>query len=412
MIDSTGTVLGATQMGERTLVVGDVPVREAPHTLMVAWGDWVGLAGVGFLVLLAAAAAWRRARARFFREAPATTVAPAGPLHVAVLPPAARLAAGLLRAFARGSLLWMGAAVLHGEAVQANTLVHIRIFAALFLAPELAAWCVLRAFGARASVDAGALVLTRGARRLELATRDIVAVESWRLPLPCPGAWLRMASGARWRYGLALSDPSMLARLLAAGGAPLQAADTTSRAATHAQARLAVRRGRLDRPWVKFVLFPLALALPAFRLHQHIAYGSAFGEFYTFGLNAYLTTFALWWAEWTIGVVLWAAALRAAIEAGSLLVVLLRPRQAALRGRGSNASASRRSTSARRRCCCCAGGVTNPTLLPSLPLADASALQESCFGVRARWRKPSGGPLREDLQGPARRTRAAPVVFM
>ncbi len=212
--------------------------------------------------------------------------------------------------------------------LQANTLAHIRIFAALFLAPELAAWCVLRAFAARASVDEGALVLTRGARRLELATRDIAAVEPWRLPLPSPGAWLRMASGARWRYGLALADPSMLARSLAAGGAPLQAADATSRAATYAQARLSVRRGRLDRPWVKFVLFPLALALPAFRLHQHIAYGSAFGEFYTFGLNAYLTTFALWWAEWTIGVVLWAAALRAAIEAGSLLVVLLRPRQA------------------------------------------------------------------------------------
>ena len=63
-------------MGERTLVVGDVPVREAPHTLMVAWGDWVGLAGIVFLALLAAAAAWRMARARFFREAPATTVAP------------------------------------------------------------------------------------------------------------------------------------------------------------------------------------------------------------------------------------------------------------------------------------------------------------------------------------------------
>ena len=329
VIDSTGTVLAGTRMGERTLVVGDVPVRDAPRTLMVVWGDWVGLAATAFLALWAAAAAWRMARARIVRQAPATSAAPpAGPLDVAVLPPAARLAAGLLRAFARGSLLWMGAAVLHGEALQANTLVHIRVFAALFLAPELAAWCVLRAFAARASVDPGVLALTRGARRLELATRDIAAVEPWRLPLPSAGAWLRMASGARWRYGLALSDPSMLARSLAAGGAPLQAADTTSRAAVHTQARLSVRRGRLDRPWVKFVLFPLALALPAFRLHQHIAYGGAFGEFYTFGLNAYLTTFALWWAEWTIGVVLWAAAVRAAIEAGSLLVVLLRPRHA------------------------------------------------------------------------------------
>jgi apolipoprotein N-acyltransferase len=73
---------------------------------------------------------------------------------------------------------------------------------------------------------------------------------------------------------------------------------------------------------------PLALAIPAFRLHQHIAYGSAFGEYYTFGVKAYLTSFALRWAAWAIGVLLCAAALRAAIEAGTLLAVLLRPGQA------------------------------------------------------------------------------------
>ena len=80
---------------------------------------------------------------------------------------------------------------------------------------------------------------------------------------------------------------------------------------------------------MKFVVFPLLLAIPAFRLHQHIAYGSAFGEYLTFGLAAYLTTFALWWAAWSIGVVLFAGALRTTIEAGTLLVVLLQPRKAA-----------------------------------------------------------------------------------
>ena len=53
------------------------------------------------------------------------------------------------------------------------------------------------------------------------------------------------------------------------------------------------------------------LALPAFRLHQHIAYGSTFGEyFHTFGLKAYLTTLLLWWATWAIGVATSAALLR------------------------------------------------------------------------------------------------------
>jgi apolipoprotein N-acyltransferase len=332
VIDRTGTVLAGTRMGERTLVIGDVPVREPPRTLMVAWGDWVGRAGTAFLALLAVATALRTAlrtgRTRVAIEAPTSTVAATVPADVAVLPPTARLAAGLLRAFARGSLLWMGAAVLFGDALQANTLAHVRAFAGLFLAPEVAAWCVLRAFAARASVDDGVLVLTRGARRLEVAARDIVAVEPWRLPIPGPGAWLRLASGERWRYGLALADPAVLARSLAAAGGVHVQERAPSRASTYAQARLATRPGRLDRPLAKFVLFPLALALPAFRLHQHIAYGSVFGEYYTFGLKAYVTAFALWWAEWAIGVVLCAAALRAAIEAGSLLAVLLRPAQA------------------------------------------------------------------------------------
>ena len=44
---------------------------------------------------------------------------------------------------------------------------------------------------------------------------------------------------------------------------------------------------------------------------------------------AYLAAFALWWAAWAIGVMLCAAALRTAIEAGTLLAVLLRPARAA-----------------------------------------------------------------------------------
>ena len=62
------------------------------------------------------------ARSRRGRSAGIGRCAQALPADVAVLPPAARLAAGLLRAFARGSLLWMGAALLLGDgALQANT---------------------------------------------------------------------------------------------------------------------------------------------------------------------------------------------------------------------------------------------------------------------------------------------------
>jgi len=324
VIDTTGTVLAGARMGERTLVIGDMPVGTPPRTLMVTWGNWVGLAGTAFLLLLAVTAAFPLLRTHGAEEASESAVSMTFPARLAVLPPAARLAAGLLRTFARGSLLWMGAAILLCDTFRGNTLAQFRTFAGFFLAPEAASWCILFAFAMRASIENGTLMLTRGAKRLELAMRGIVAVEPWRIPIPGPGASLRLVSGERWRYGLALANPAAYARALISPGAPTQE-KTPSRKTLYAKARLAIRRGRIDQTFAKYFLFPIALALPTFRLHQHIAYGSSFGEYYTFGLKAYLTSFAIWWAAWAIGVVLIAAALRAAIEAGTLLAVLLCP---------------------------------------------------------------------------------------
>jgi apolipoprotein N-acyltransferase len=324
VIDATGTVIAGTRMGERTLVLGEVPVREAPRTLVLAWGDWVGRAAAVFLALLAVVLALRRWGAPAAAGAAVSTVDAQLPARVVVLPAGARLAAMLLRVFARGALLWLGAAVAFGDGpLQSNTFAQVRSFAAFFLAPELAAWFVLRAFVARASIEAGVLVLARGPRRAELALRDIAAVQPWRVPLPGPGAWLRLASGERWRYGI-LADPFALAGGLRAAGAsapPLPASRTTA----YLRARQLAGRTRLDHPVAKFVLLPLLLAIPAFRLHQHIAYGSSFGEIQAFGLLAYLKGFALWWAAWAVGVTVAAAVLRVLTEAGTAVAVLLRP---------------------------------------------------------------------------------------
>jgi apolipoprotein N-acyltransferase len=330
VIDATGSVIAGTRMGEQTLVIGDVPVRTPPRTLMVAWGDWVGRAAALGLALLAALAAWRR-----WGPGDAGARAPVPdmlelPLDVAVLPAAARLAAGALRVFARGGLLWMIAAVLLGDvALQSNTFAQIRTFVAAFLVPEAAAWCVLRAFRARASIADGVLVLARGAHRLELPLAAVAAVEPWRLPIPGPGLSLRLASGDRWRHGLALPRADALARALAAAGVATTRAGAGTAAERYANAGQVARRGALENPFVKFGLLPLLLAIPAFRLHQHIAYGGTFGEYLTFGLRAYATTFALWWAAWTIAVVLSAAAVRTAVEAGTLAGAMLAPARAA-----------------------------------------------------------------------------------
>ncbi len=323
VIDSTGSVIASAPMGARTLVVGELPVPAPGATIMVRWGDWVGLVGVAGLLLMAAVA--------LLPALPRQGIAGSAvdalifPADMAVLPPGVRLAAGLLRGVARASLLGMGAAMVVDDALRSNTLAQIRMFAGLFLVPEAAAWLLLKAFGAQAVLDNGRLVMARGTRRLELAIQDIAAVEPWRLPIPGPGAWLRLVSGERWGYALACSDPTALAHALAATGGPPVQAPKSSRTSAYGQACRGVQHGLLHRPWMKFGALPLAMAMVAFRLHQTIAYGSTFGEYYSYGLKAYLSTFALWWSAWTIGVVLTAAALRATIEVGTLMAVAICP---------------------------------------------------------------------------------------
>ena len=329
VIDATGAVVAGSNMGERTLVVGQLPVPQVPRTLMVMWGDWVGPLGVGFLVFLALLAASPRWLTRHASgEAPVPT-----PLHTpkqaSVLPGSARLLAGLLRGFARLSLLGMGAAMLLDDSLRGNTLAQMRLFAGFFLMPEAVAGCVLLAYSARLSLDQGMLVLQRGKQRLDIASKDIAAVTLWQLPMPGTGLTLHLTPAQAPTYHLATADPLALAGALEAAGAPSMRAEAPSPAVRYAQAVASVRRGRLDSPWVKFLLFPLLLALPAFHLHQNIAYGGWFGEFYTFGLKAYGLTFALWWASWTMGVVLCAAALRAVVEAATLLTLAVHPPQTA-----------------------------------------------------------------------------------
>jgi apolipoprotein N-acyltransferase len=321
VIDARGHVIAATRMGERTLVIGDLPVRDPAPTLMVRWGDWVGQTAAGFLAVLVVWSALRR----WVGAVPLNTPAEL-PARLIVLPAAARAVAGLLRLISRGGALAMGAAVLWGDgALQTNTLALLRMFTALCLIPEAAAWALLRTCTATVTRADGLLVLTRGAQRLAIPLHDIAAIEPWRLPLPGTGASLRLTSGERWPYGLALPDPWALALAL---GVPVHEQPLSRAWWAYARSRTQQAPNRLDHPAFKFLLLPFLLAVPAFQLHQKIAYGSAFGEFYSFGLGAYLTAFALWWAAWIAGVVLCAAAVRAMVELAAFVGALARPQHA------------------------------------------------------------------------------------
>ncbi len=328
-IDATGTVVAASAMGEQTLLIGEVQARPPPATLMVAWGDWVGRAGAALLLLLAGLFVVDGLRRRKSRSLSAPAVSNATSqtafhADAVVLSPAWRIAAGLLRVFAWGSLLWMGAALLFPDGEQTNPLIQIQRFAALFLLPQAAVWCIARAFAAAVRVEGDVLLLEQRERRIEIQVKEIAAVEAWRLPLPTAGVWLRLDADRRWSQGIALRNPAALIdALLHAGARPALADALTSRALAYARVRSSMAHRLLDHPLVKFVLFPLVPALPAFRLHQHIAFGGTFGEYYTYGLQAYLTALGIWWGSWAIGLVLFAAALRAVIETGTWLALVL-----------------------------------------------------------------------------------------
>lgn len=343
-IDATGTLLASTAMDERRLLVGEIHPAQPPATLMVRWGDWVGRAGFALLLLLALRSAIRAFRERRAQASSNTDAenadATRARIDVTVLSPLWRIAAALAQTAAGIALLWLCAQSLFGDGSQTNALASIRSFAALVLAPTLAAWAIARAGAGVARIEGDSLVVEQRERRTEIPLREIAAVEPWRFPVPNPGLWLRLASGRRWAYGLAGRDIAALDDLLrpvsptsAHASDATHATSTTrtplqARATLDARARAAAKRNRWDHPLLKFGLFALVPALPAFRLHQVIAYGGTFGEYHTYGLKAYLLGLALWWATWAINLAMFAAVLRALIEASAALTLAFAPARA------------------------------------------------------------------------------------
>ncbi|MCQ4166379.1 apolipoprotein N-acyltransferase [Tahibacter harae] len=326
-VDPTGAVLARTAIGDRAVLAGEVPLRDPPPTLMVLWGDWFGGAALVFLLLLAITTvlrAWRTARMDADARAAqaAATATRAAMFPVVLLTPGWRAVTALLRVCAGAGLLWLALRMLLRDGLQVNSLVQLQIFLGATLLPAMAAWVIQRAHAARARIEAGRLVLQQRHQRIELRLDRIAAIQVWRIALPSTGVDLQLASGARFAYGIAVADVQAFWRSLAGAGSPLAPANTDStRRAEYATARALAAWPRLDHPLLKFVLFPLLLALPAFRLHQYIAFGGTFGEYYTFGLAAWLSGLLVWWGAWCLGLMLFAAVLRVVVEATHLALL-------------------------------------------------------------------------------------------
>lgn len=327
-IDATGEVIARTAMDQEAVLVGTLHARTPAPTLMLRWGDWVGPAAFAGLLLFAAITLLHAARQGWrARHAPRASIEHDRPLEATLLTPLWRIVITLLRVVARGGLLWMALQVLTNDGSPINPVAQIWLFAGLVLLPEAAAWSLMRAFAATLSIDGGTLVLEQPSRRIEITATDIIDARPWRLPLPSTGVQLRLKAGP-WRHAIAGVDPlHLFERLRAAGAATTSDHTSASRAAILGHALHATRHRLLDHPAFKFGLFPLLPALPAFRLHQVIAYGGTFGEWQTYGAKAWLLALFVWWASWAVNLAMIAAGLRVLVEAGTLLPLALRPQK-------------------------------------------------------------------------------------
>ena len=327
-IDPTGTRIATSAIGQPALLTVTMPVRTPPPTLMVAWGDWVGAAALAGLLLLAVRALWRRLRGQRVASADASTAAP-DQVQVVLLSPALRVLLALLQLLAWATLAWIALRMLSRDGLQVHSLAQLKLFGFGVALPALCGWGLRRWRSATAYVDADALLLRGRGHVRAISLREIAAITPWTLPMPMAGIAMRQASGTVLACGVAQGDPSRFAAMLQQAGAP---AMTPTRgealALVHARARADAPRWRIDHPLVKFAVFPLLLALPAFRLHQHIAFGGTFGEYYSFGLQAWLLGLLIWWAAWAIGMTLFAAVLRVLVELGTLPALFMQPARA------------------------------------------------------------------------------------
>ena len=319
-VDATGTITASVGMNEQALLVGEVRARPAPFTLMLAWGDWLGKVAIVFLIGLAGLSVVSHWRERHPSARGLTDQTLPLPERMYVMTPTWRAIAASLRALSRIAVLWMLVAWWLGAAGQDRVLTQLRTFAWWVLLPEVMAWLILRAHSVKVSpLEAGHALNVGGVVRRLVAAKH-ATLKPWVLPLPAEGANVELDGvGKRAFAGV---DPAMLAATL---GAAIDNDPRNIGAFKAARARGLARHRWLDHPILKFVVYPLLPALIAFRLHQMITYGGMFGEAMTHGWEAWFAALGIWWARWTVAMVLWAGVLRLLVELASVGVLRWAP---------------------------------------------------------------------------------------
>lgn len=239
-----------------------------------------------------------------------------------------RVATALLRALAAGSLPVLLLMVVLATDPPITPPVLWRLLLPFTVLPGLAGWLVRRAHAAHISVRDGVLLVERPGVRLELACDTLAGVRPWRLPLPGPGLSLIPPSTTGARFGLEPDDPAPLLAALAHARVP-GARDAAGRTLmVYARARASRQRNDVRHLLARYPLFAMVPAAVLFHLHQHIAYGGTFGEWYALGGASYLRTAAIYWATTTAYLAMYASVWRGIAEGLCLAAAFAAPARA------------------------------------------------------------------------------------
>lgn len=312
MVDESGEIVARTEMNQQAVFVGEIPIRDPAPTLMVHWGDWFGRCALIVLVLLAVLPVLRRLQA--FLDARAERRPAVNPsdwtASVLLLSKPLRLVLIALHAIALLGLIWLALRMLWIDGLQVNSLTQIYGFAAFVAGPILLSWLIQAGKRYQARIQDGQLQFVRPGTRIEIDLDRIQSIEVLRLATPLPALVLSFDSGQRFESLIAVADPAALSAAVTGSASGRWANAVSARRAEEASTRARTAHAWLDATWFQYGLWPLLMALPAFRLHQHITFGGTFGEWQTFGAGAWLVGLLIWWVAWAIGLALFGSFLR------------------------------------------------------------------------------------------------------
>ncbi|GIW44823.1 MAG: hypothetical protein KatS3mg077_2105 [Candidatus Binatia bacterium] len=203
----------------------------------------------------------------------------------------------------------------------------VRLCLVWVVTPAVLAGFTRRWFRAQTRSEPDRLIAELPGLTLAIPRERIAGARPWQIPVPRPGLRLLLRDGGVLRERIEVAAPRLWARL--------HGIEISSPLSPMARGTLAFSEARARQPkpqaWylaAKFVVFPLLPAGLLFRVHQLIAYGSVWGEYYQRGLAAYLHTGFVYYGTIVVYVLLFAGILRALFESALWLLAIVTAEQA------------------------------------------------------------------------------------